>query len=85
MPNGGFPIWMVLSPKSSSAYVIFCEAGNLRVFNQDEWRRAGRLGIPLLSLSKSESAVLATFLGHWTGVDLSRPKFNALGVQVEYT
>ena len=65
MPNGGVPLHMVLEPKHSSEWVVYCRAATINVYAKDEWHARGSAGTPVLSVDEKEARALVGFLGYW--------------------
>ena len=75
MPNGGVPINMVLRPKHGEV-VIYCHAGDLRVFAREAWEKEGSDARPIFSLTRAEAGALAWQLEHWLDGTHFRPGYN---------
>ena len=75
MPDGGYPLHLILRPKGAPGLVVHSRGGELRVFTQEEWGEhvknlyprtpSEETGTPLLKLTEQEAAVLAAHLHHW--------------------
>lgn len=83
MPNGGTPAHMGLFPLDGSKFVVYCFAGEIKVYERDAWANGLRSGDPLLSLSRREAALLAWFVNHWVegqfnDIDYRMPGVNAV-------
>ena len=65
MPNGGYPLHMVLRPVSGSDYLIHCQGPEVRIYSQGEWERGADKCVPLVQLQASETQHLVRFLTHW--------------------
>jgi hypothetical protein len=65
MPNGGYPLHMVLKPRRSADYVIHAEGARVRLFTAEAWEESRGGATPLLELEADEAAALARFVMHW--------------------
>lgn len=75
MPDGGYPLHLILRPKGHPDLVVHSRGGEFRVFTRDEWDEhvqnlypqtpEEERGTPLLVLNDEEAKVLAAHLGHW--------------------
>lgn len=84
MPNGGVPIHMVLYPRSGDV-VFYCVAGELRVYQREEWARDRATAQPICVLSTSEAGALAWQLKYWLGDGALQPGYRMSGrLEAEY-
>jgi hypothetical protein len=76
MPNGGVPMHMVLHPKDGSDLVLYCQGGELRLYERTTWEKEKVQGTPLCVLTKDEGAALAWFLKYWLGEHTLQPGYD---------
>lgn len=84
MPNGGVPMHMVLYPKDGSEIVIYCHAGDLKIYTRKAWDEIKSQAQPLATLSESEGAAIAWFLRYWLGDGRLAPGYNMRDVNAEF-
>lgn len=65
MPNGGTPMHMLLRPRRTGHYAVYCKGDALQVIGQDEAKKGWQWAAPVLELEPDEVRVLADFLRHW--------------------
>jgi len=76
MPNGGVPKQMILYPKESPDTVLYCNGGELRIFDRAEWDQQKSAGQPRLVLSAAEGAAVGWFLRYWIGERALQPGYS---------
>lgn len=79
MPNGGVPMHMILYPKDSSSYVIYCNGGQMSLYDRASWDRKKAKAKPLCTFTREEGAAIAWFLKYWLGDSMLRPGYNMRG------
>jgi hypothetical protein len=68
---------MILYPKDGSDIVLYCRAGDLKIYSRKARSVGKAQGGPLTTFSESEGAAIAWFLRYWHGDD--RLAANAAG------
>lgn len=84
MPNGGVPIHMMLYPRQGSDVVIYCHAGEMRIFSRKDWEVKGVHANPIAIISESESAALAWVLKYWLGDERLKPGYRMSDITAEF-
>lgn len=79
MPNGGVPMHMVLYPKDGSPYILYCQGGEMRLYDRPVWDREKSAGAPLCTFTAAEGAAIAWFLKYWLGEQALQPGYEMPG------
>jgi hypothetical protein len=78
------PYAHVFHPRDGSDIILYCRAGELRIYTQQEWDEKKAEGKPLASLSRAEGAAIAWFLRYWLGEDNLKPGYHNSLVDAEF-